>query len=342
MPPCPRLFCVLLACAVALGATTPAPAQHTPPPRPDTTFVSLVQGSELSLGALLQVDGTASRADTPNSFELRVARLRFRGAAHRLRFFVQTDFVRRPAVLDTRLRLAVSEAVSVTAGLYKTPFSGELLLFRGNLSFLERSRVVNALAPRRQTGVSVRAHLVPGWLQIEGGVFNGNGARLRTNDNDAFLYVGRLTGELPLGGRGQLVVGANGAFSQDEALALSPAPAPFTGRRTVGGADVRLTWNAWLFAAEGIVAHLAPAAGTAYQPRGLHVTGGYRVNDHHQVVLRADVYSDGRAATNEPSLVLVGYNVAWTPTAKLQVNYRAPMEDITGGAVGARLQLALN
>lgn len=337
----PRISCVLLVCvSVGIVTATPTHAQQSSP-RPDTTFVSLVHGSELSLGALLQIDGVASRAETPHSFELRVARLRFRGAAHRLRFFVQTDFIRSPAVLDTRLRFALSDAVSVAAGLYKTPFSGEFLLFRGDLTFLERSRVMNALAPRRQTGVSLRADLVPGRLRVEGGVFNGNGARLRINDNDAFLYVGRLTGTLPLGSSGQVLAGANAAYSQDEALDLDPAPSSFTGQRTVGGADVRLTWEAWLFATEGIIARLDPANGAAYQPRGFHVTGGYRVNSHHQIVLRADVYNDDRVATDEPATVLLGYNVAWTPTAMLQVNYRVPTEDITEGKVGARLQLAL-
>jgi len=341
----PRILCLLLALAsisIALAAPVPSHAQQAPSSSSDTAFVSLVRGTELSVGALLQVDGAVSRTEAPNTFELRVARLRFRGAAHRLQFFVQTEFLRSPAVLDTRLRFALSEGVSVAAGMYKAPFSSEFLLFRGDLTFLERSRVVNALAPRRQTGVSVRADLVPNRLRVEAGVFNGNGARLRTNDNDAFLYVGRVTSTHPLGRDGQLILGANAAYSLDEAVALDPAPRPFSGQRVVGGLDVRLTWDAWLFAAEGIAARLDPTDGSAYQPHGFHVTGGYRIAPRHQVVARADVYSDDRAATDESTNLLVGYNVAWTPTATLQVNYRAPSEDITRGTVGARLQLALN
>lgn len=342
MPRCHRILCVLLL-AASVASALPMPTHAQQPASPsDTTFVSLVRGTELSIGALLQVDGAVSRTETPNTFQLRVSRLRFRGATHRFQFFVQTDFIRSPAVLDTRLRFAISDDVSIAAGLYKTPFSGEFLLFRGDLTFLERSRVVNALAPRRQTGVSLRADLVPDRLRLEGGVFNGNGARLRTNDNDAFMYVGRLTSTHPLADRGQLILGANAAYSQDEAVALSPASSPFTGERIVGGLDARLTWNAWLVAAEGIVARLDPSGGTAYQPCGLHVTAGYQFIPRHEVVLRADVYSDDRAATDEPTELLLGYNLAWTSTATLQVNYRAPAEDLGQGTVGARLQLALN
>ncbi len=335
------LYLLLAGVSMALVAPMASQAQQAASSS-DTTFVSLVRGTELGVGALLQVDGAVRRTEAPNTFELRVARLRFQGAAHRLQFFVQTDFLRSPAVLDTRLQFALSEVVSVAAGLYKAPFSSEFLLFRGDLTFLERSRVVNALAPRRQTGVSVRADLVPDRLRMEAGVFNGNGARLRINDNDAFLYVGRIMSTHPLGRDGQLILGANGAYSLDEAVALSPAPSSFSGQRVVGGLDVRLTWDAWLLAAEGIAARLAPSDGPAYKPHGFHVTGGYRVAPRHQVVIRADVYSDDRAATDESTEMLVGYNVAWTPTATLQVNYRAPAEDIARATVGARLQLALN
>lgn len=317
----------------ALPAQSPSPS--------DTTFVSLLRGTELGIGALLQVDGMAGRDDAPDSFELRVARLRFRGTAHRLQFFVQTDFNRAPAVLDTRLRVSVSEAVSVAAGLYKAPFSAELLLFRGDLPFLERSRVVNALAPRRQTGVSVRADLLPDRLRFEGGVFNGNGGRLRINDNNSFLYVGRLAGTLPVSDSGNLTIGANAAYSRDEAANLGVLPDPFTGDRTVLGVDARLHWQQWLLAAEGITAWL-DAAGLMYQPSGYYVTVGHRLTDYHQVLFRVDAFDDDRSVTDEPAVLLAGYNFFWTPAAKLQINYSAPADNVTQGAVGARLQLALN
>jgi hypothetical protein len=325
---------LLLALPSTLHAQSPSPT--------DTTFVSLLRGTELGIGALLQVDGMAGRHDTPDSFELRVARLRFRGTAHRLQFFVQTDFNRAPAVLDTRLRVSVSEAVSVAAGLYKAPFSAELLLFRGDLPFLERSRVVNALAPRRQTGVSVRADLLPDRLRFEGGVFNGNGGRLRINDNNSFLYVGRVAGTLPVSDSGNLTIGANAAYSRDEAASLDVLPDPFTGDRTVLGLDARLHWQQWLLAAEGITAWLDAANGLMYQPSGYYVTVGRRLADYHQVLVRVDAFDDDRSVTDEPAVLLAGYTFFWTPAAKLQINYSAPADDLTQGAVGARLQLALN
>ena len=299
-----RIWIGRITAAVALLILLPpASLQAQSAPSSDTTFVSLLQGTELGIGALLQVDGTAGRADATDSFNLRVARFRFRGTAHRLQFFVQTEFNSAPAVLDTRLRFAVSDAVSVAAGLYKAPFSAEFLLFRGDLPFLERSRVVNALAPKRQTGVSLRADLLPGRLQFEGGVFNGNGGQFRLNDNDSFLYVGRLTGIQPLSDNGQLAVSANVAYSQDESVALSPLPAPFAGRRTLLGLDARLQWQQWLLAAEGITAHLNAADGPTHQPAGYYVTTGYRFTDHHQALVRLD------ALYIQPNDVVVGLDL---------------------------------
>lgn len=332
-----RLIALLTASLLLILAPSPATAQSGA----DTTFVSLLRGTELGVGTLLQVDADANRDEAPDSFTLRTARLRLSGRAPGLRFLLQTDFNRTPSVLDVRLRVPVSPTVSIAAGLYKSPFSAEFLASRSNLILLERARVVNALAPQRQTGIAGRADLLDERLRVEGGVFNGNGGRLRLDDNDAFLYVGRLSGTLPLR-RGQLEAGVNAAISNDEDTALGPVAASFTGQRVVAGADARLRYGSWTVAGEWITASLDANEGPTYRPWGYHATVGYAVAARHQLVLRFDDFSDGRTATEDDDELLLGYNLFWTTALKLQVNYATPLDALDEGAVGARLQLALD
>lgn len=330
----------LLLALPALTAAQSTSEQGAPP------TVALLQGTSLGIGTLIQVDGYVGRQTAPDGFALRATRLRLRGTTDRLRFFVQTDFNRTPSVLDARLRVPLSRTTSITAGLFKAPFSAELLLFRGDLLVLERSRVVNTLAPRRQLGVSLRTDLVAGRLRLEGGLFNGNGGGLRPNDNDAFLYVGRVSGAIPLAA-GRLAVGANVAYSQDENVALGSITPSFAGQRWVLGLDARLHWRRWTLAAEGLTARLDAANGPATRPGGYYLTAGYDLAAQHQLRVRLDAFdSDHPAAADgaarDDTQVILGYAFAWTETVTMQINYLSSVEALDSGHVGGRLQLALH
>lgn len=305
----------------------------------DTTFVSLLRGTELGVGGLVQVDGEIGDDTRPDGFDLRVARLRLRGQAPGLQFFVQTDFNRNPSVLDARLRVPLSSTASIAAGLYKTPFSPEFIRFRGDLRTLERSRVVNALAPQRQVGVTLRADVPSSPLQFEGGLFNGTRG-LQTNDNDSFLYVGRLSSAIPLD-VGDLEIGVQAAFSNDRNVAIPSVTGSFQGQRTLFGVDAEFQHEKLLLAGEWITASLDPPNGDSVQPWGYYATVGYSVAPRHQLLLRLDGFSDGRAPAEDEQLI-VGYNLLWTSALKFQVNYVTPLDEIDAGTLGARLQLALN
>lgn len=65
------------------------------------------------------------------------------------------------------------------------------------------------------------------------GAFNGNGTNNGANDNDQFMYAGRVSATAWTDGTRKLAVGVNGYSSYDNGT--------FTGRRTGWGVDTQFT-----------------------------------------------------------------------------------------------------
>ncbi|MCA1657916.1 MAG: hypothetical protein LC627_01300, partial [Verrucomicrobiaceae bacterium] len=88
---------------------------------------------------------------------------------------------------------------NVKIGQYKAPFGLEQITSDTKLFTIERSEVTSALTPERQIGVQIWgkpfASLFPGQkdlLTYYAGIFNGNGRNITVNDNNEYMYVGRL------------------------------------------------------------------------------------------------------------------------------------------------------
>lgn len=117
---------------------------------------------------------------------------------------------------------------NIKVGQYKAPFGLEQLTSDTKLFSLERSLVTTALTPERQIGVMAwgkpLANLWPehnDLLNYSVGVFNGTGRNITTNDNNEFMYVGRLE---VMALRSKILnqevgvkLGANGLTSRDDA-----------------------------------------------------------------------------------------------------------------------------
>ena len=112
-------------------------------------------------------------------------------------------------------------------GQMKAPFGLEQVTSDTKLYTIERSLVTEALTPERQIGLQLwgkpfadvwpeRKDLLTYWV----GVFNGNGRNTTTNDNNEFMYAGRLEAQLfagKLGGQdASIKVGGNYLSSRDE------------------------------------------------------------------------------------------------------------------------------
>lgn len=87
----------------------------------------------------------------------------------------------------------------IKVGQWKAPFGLEQISPDPKLFTLERSQVTSALTPERQIGVQIWgkpfATALPeqkDLLTYYAGIFNGNGRNITVNDNDEYMYVGRL------------------------------------------------------------------------------------------------------------------------------------------------------
>ena len=314
------------------------PAAHAQPAY-ESGGVSVAGGDLLSIGGLLQTDAYFQRAEN-DGFRARSTRLRLGGEAKDLQYVVQTDFSSSSVLLDAFTRLPLADRLRVTAGLFKTPFSAELLTPRPDILFAERARVVNSLAPGRQAGVTLRGTLVPDQLTLTGGAFNGTPG-LQSNDNDFLLYAGRLDGTVPLGS-GRLNVGANVAYSVDDGVSTG-GRSSFSGRRLLYGVDARLKMGRWLLAGELNGAELDPdGPPSSASPLGVYVAGGADMGDAHQVRARFDQFDPDVPAQAAPDDQLtLGYNYEPSSLLRVLLNYQTPVSGLSDGFVTARLQVAL-
>ncbi|PYK37121.1 MAG: hypothetical protein DME49_12645, partial [Verrucomicrobia bacterium] len=87
----------------------------------------------------------------------------------------------------------------IKVGQWKAPFGLEQITPDTKLFMIERSLPTVALTPERQVGVQLWgkpfANVWPDQKDLVtyyAGIFNGNGRNVNTNDNNNFMYVGRL------------------------------------------------------------------------------------------------------------------------------------------------------
>jgi phosphate-selective porin len=197
---------------------------------------------------------------------------------------------------------------NVKVGQYKAPFGLEQLTSDTKLFTLERSLATTALTPERQIGVQVWgkpfANIWPEQKELLSysiGVFNGTGRNISVNDNNEFMYVGRL--ELMamktkiLNQDATLKVGANGLTSRDDAGttvsgvirensdgSLASFSLPTAGQRDGYGFDAALHIGPFDLIGEYLDERLRPrrVAGvtpgfTEFEPDGYYIQGSYFV-----------------------------------------------------------------
>lgn len=318
-----------LPAALLLALAGPLAAQ-------DSLLTELAQrfkSKPLSLGALLQVVGDyqdEGRTAGINGFRIANFRLRLSGELDGgYGYTLQTNFAASPAILDAEVHYRAHDALVLQAGQFKAPFSRELLTGAGDLDFIDRSRVVTALAPNRQMGVEARGRLAEGRVEYAAGAFNGNGIGSRTNDDQRVMGVARLgwwlLGAAP-GSARRLELAANVGYSRDASVNLGPLVTGFAGKRTLWGADLRYTSRLALLAVEVVGARLEADAGGTARPHGWHVTVGTNPWAKVQLLARWDaIRPDGLGGDSD---VLV-FGVRATPTGAIQfrLNHAIDVDD---------------
>jgi len=191
--------------------------------------------------------------------------------------------------------------LNIKVGQYKAPFGLEQLTADTKLFTTERSLVTTALTPERQIGVMLWgkpfATLWPeqkDLLSYSVGAFNGTGRNITTNDNNEFMYVGRLEVMAMktkiLNQEVGVKFGADGLSSRDDAgNTISPAlrensdgsissfNLPSAGERTAYGFDASVRFGPFDFVGEYLHQRLSTRTVNGIAPLfdGFHSDGYY-------------------------------------------------------------------
>lgn len=313
----------------------------------------------LTFGGLLQVqadfgDKGDSRFATGNDrFYLRRARLNGSGKfMEDFTFRVELDLFGtlsetaglRAQLVDGFLNWSRYEFAMLRLGQFKTPFGYEQLYFDAALPTIERSLANDRLTLSRQIGGQLAGDFFAKRLSYALGAFNGNNVNNNFNDNNEFLYVGRLAGA-PWQGKlfdkdAKWTLGANAYYSEDASITGQPAEFGFdstpgtpgadnifAGERTGVGFDTQFHLGEFELWLEYLRARLRPASGIpsgSFDSDGFYVQASYYVVPQKlQFVFKYDTFDPDRGiAGNSTDTWTVGVNYYIRGNdLKLQLDY---------------------
>src|SRR5436190_2694730 len=227
-------------------------------------------------GAVSAFEGRFGLTALKDRFRLRRARINLTGDfAENFDFKIEGDFEQSDGLSSSRTAFEATDIfvnwhhfpeAQIKVGQWKALLGLEQLTPDTILYVIERSLPTGAITPERQIGVQVWGkpftNIWPNQkdlLTYYAGIFNGNGRNVTVNDNNNFMYVGRLEllpwqGKL-LGQNSSLKLGADVLNSRDDkgtnisqSLNLKVNSDGSLSPFTLPGADERTAWStdAWL------------------------------------------------------------------------------------------------
>src|SRR5438067_7178724 len=177
------------------------------------TELRLVLGGFIQMnfedGDVSAFEGRFGETALKDRFRLRRARINLTGDfAEQFDFKVEGDFENSDGLNNNRTALEATDIfinwhqfpwAQIKMGQWKAPFGLEQLMPDTTLYTIERTLPTGAITPERQIGIQLWgkpfASMWPGQadlLTYYAGIFNGNGRNITNNDNNNFMYVGRL------------------------------------------------------------------------------------------------------------------------------------------------------
>ena len=246
---------------------------------PRASEFKLVLGGYIQMnledGEVSAFEGRFGQTALKDRFRLRRTRINLTGDfAENFDFKVEGEFENSDGINSNRDAFSGTDIfvnwhqfaeANVKVGQWKAPFGLEQLTPDPTLIIIERSLPTGAITPERQVGAQLWGkpftNIWPAQkdlLTYYAGIFNGNGRNVTVNDNNNFMYVGRLEllpwqGKL-LGQNSSLKLGGDILNSRDDkgtnisqSLNLlvnsDGSLSPFT----LPGADERTAWSvdAW-------------------------------------------------------------------------------------------------
>jgi phosphate-selective porin len=198
---------------------------------PRGTEFKLVLGGFIQMnledGDVSAFEGRFGQTALKDRFRLRRARINLTGDfAENFDFKVEGDFEQSDGISSNRTDFSGTDIfvnwhqfpeAQIKVGQWKAPFGLEQLTPDTTLLLAERSLPTGAITPDRQVGAQLWGkpftNIWPAQkdlLTYYAGIFNGNGRNVSVNDNNNFMYVGRLE-LMPFQGK---------IFGQDSSLKL--------------------------------------------------------------------------------------------------------------------------
>ena len=335
------------------------------------------RGSELKLvlGGYLQMnfeDGDVSAFEgrfgetaLKDRFRLRRARINLTGDfAEQFDFKVEGDFENSDGLNANRTAFEATDIfinwhqfpwAQVKMGQWKAPFGLEQITPDPNLIIIERSLPTGAITPERQIGVQLWGKpLAVIWpdhadlLTYYAGIFNGNGRNITNNDNNNFMYVGRLESTVfkNLLGKGSfLKLGADILNSRDDEGtnisqslnllvnddgSLSPFVLPGADERTAWSVDAWLEVGPFDLIGEFLQEHVHPRTVNGVPPGfdgfttdGFYVTAAYfLIPKKLQAAVQWQHLNPGQKGNDGISSIVGGLNYyIHGDDLKLMINY---------------------
>ena len=328
---------------------------------------------KLTLGGFIQVnfeDGDVSAFEgrfgetaVRDRFRIRRARINLTGDfAEQFDFKIEGDFGQGDGLNSNRTAFSGTDIfvnwhqfpeAQIKVGQWKAPFGLEQLTPDTTLLFAERSLPTGAITPDRQIGAQLWGkpftHLWPeqkDLLTYYAGIFNGNGRNVSVNDNESFMYVGRLE-LMPFKGKvfGQesfLKLGGDVLNSRDNAGtnisqslnllvnddgSLSPFALPSAAERTAWSVDAWLKLGPFDLIGEFLQERVHPRgaepAFSKFTTDGFYVTGAYYlIPKKLQVAARWEHLNPGQKGDDGIQSITGGLNYyIHGDDLKLMLNY---------------------
>ena len=330
---------------------------------------------KLVLGGFIQVnfedgdvsafEGRFGQTAIKDRFRLRRARINLTGDyAEQFDFKLEGDFGQSDGTSGNRTAFSATDiwvnyhqfpAAQVKIGQYKAPFGLEQLTPDTSLLTIERTLPTNAITPDRQIGAELWGKPFTSiWpeqkdlLTYYAGIFNGNGRNITVNDNNNFMFVGRLELQ-PLKdvfGKGSfLKFGGDVLNSRDEQGvnisqsgnllvnsdgSLSPFVLPSADERTAWSVDAWLRMGPFDLIGEYLQEHVegrtvngVPPAFSNFTTDGFYVTGAYYfIPKKLQAVVQWQYLNPGQKGNDGLYSILGGLNYyIHGDDLKFMVNY---------------------
>src|SRR5437762_11039250 len=318
-------------------------------------------------GDVSAFEGRFGQTALKDRFRLRRARITLTGDfAEQFDFKMEGDFENSDGTspsnrtdfsgTDIWLNWHQFPAAQIKAGQYKAPFGLDQLTPDTSLYTIERTLPTGAITPDRQIGVELwRKPFTNIWpeqkdlLTYYAGIFNGNGRNITVNDNNNFMFAGRLELQ-PFKGKiaGQqsfVKLGGDVLNSRDEAGvnisqssnllvnddgSLSPFVLPSADERTAWSVDAWLEVGPFDLVGEYLQEHVqgrtvngAPPEFSNFMTDGFYVTGGYFLLPKKlQAVVQWQYLNPGQRGNDGLYSILGGLNYyIHGDDLKLMVNY---------------------